>query len=67
MPEPPCFCHPDGSLRDSLKSKVFKMKGLAQSDGPPNFETVIADRMLLIRSIRHSRTYRFIQIILKTV
>ena len=23
VPEPPCFCHPDGVLRDSPKSKIF--------------------------------------------
>ena len=53
MPEPPCFCHPDGSLSNSMKSKVFQyLKGLVQSDSPPNIETVIADGMFLIRSIR---------------
>ena len=31
VPEPPCFCHPDGSLRESPKSKVFQyLKGLVQ-------------------------------------
>ena len=58
-PEPPCFCHPDGSLRDSPKSKVCQyLKGLLQSDSPPNVETMIAYRMFLIRLIRRCRTYR---------
>ena len=68
-PEPPCFCHPDGSLRDSPKSKVFQyLKGLVQSDSSPNVETVIADGIFLIRSIRRCRTHRlFVQTVLKTV
>ena len=57
MPESPCFCHPDGSLHDSPKSKVFQyLKGLVQSDSPPDVETVIADVMFLIRPIRRCRT-----------
>ena len=69
VPEPPCFCHPDGSLPDSPKSKVFQyMKGLVQSDSSPNVETVIADGMLLIRSIGRCRTNRlFVQTVLKIV
>ena len=56
MPEPPCFCHPDGSLCNSPKSRVFQyLKGLVQSDSPPNIETVIVDDMFLIRSIRRCR------------
>ena len=59
MPEPPWFCHPDVSLRDSPKSKVFHyLKGLLQSDSPPNVETMIADGMFLMRLIRRCRTYR---------
>ena len=69
VPGPPCYCHPDGSLRNSPKSKVFQyVKGLLQSDSPPNVKTVIADEMFLIRSIRRCRTYRlFVQTVLKTV
>ena len=69
VPEYPCFCHPDGSLRDSPKSKVFQyLKGLVQSDSPPDVETVIADVMFLIRSIRRCRTYTlFVQTVLKIV
>ena len=66
-PEPPCFCHPDGSLRDSPKSKVFQyLKGLVQSDSPPNVQTVIADGMFLIRSICRCGSYSlFVQTVLK--
>ena len=69
VPESPCFCHPDGSLRDSPKSKVFQyLKGLVQSDSPPDVETVIADVMFLIRPIRRCRTFTlFIQTVLKIV
>ena len=69
VPEPPCFCHPDGSLRDSSKSKVFQyLKGLVQSDSPPNVETVIADGTFLIK-IDMSLSYLqvFVQTVLKTV
>ena len=63
VPEPPCLCHTNGLLRDSPKSKVFQyLKGLVQLDSLPNVETVIADGMFLIRSVRCSRTYRlFVQ------
>ena len=67
VPEPPCFCHPDGSLRDSPKSKIFQyFKGLVQSDSPPNVETMIADGMFFIKSIRRRHTYRlfFVQTVL---
>ena len=61
VPEPPCFCHPDGSLCDSPKPNVFHYwKGLVQSDSPPNVETVIADGMPLIRSILHCRILQII-------
>ena len=65
-PEPPCFCDTDGSLRDSPKSKVLQyLKGLMQSDSSPNVETVIADGMFLITSIRRCGTYRlFVQTVL---
>ena len=69
MPEPPCFCHPDGSLRNIAKSKVFQyLKGLVQSDSPTNIETVSADGMFLIRLIRRCRNYRLlVQTVLKAV
>ena len=69
VPEPQCYCHPDGSLRNSPKSKFFQyVKGLLQPDSPPNVKTGIEDEMFLIRSIRRCRTYRlFVQTILKTV
>ena len=69
VPEPPCYCHLDGSLRNSPKSKFFQdVKGLLLSDSPPNVKIVIADEMFLIRSIRRCRTYRlFVQTVLKTV
>ena len=67
MPEPPCFCHPDGSLRDSPKSKIFQyFKGLVQLDSPPNVETMIADGMFFIKSIRRCHTYRLFFDCLKT-
>ena len=38
-PEPPYFCHPGVSLRDSPKSKVFNYwKSLVQSDNLSNAE-----------------------------
>ena len=70
MPELPCFCHPDGSLRDSPKSKIFQyFKGLVQLDSPPNVETMIADGMFFIKSIRRCHTYRlfFVQTVSTTV
>ena len=69
MPEPPCFCHPDGSLRNSPKSNVFQyLKGLVQSDSPSNIETVAADGMFLRRLIRRCRTNKlFVQTVLKAV
>ena len=68
MPESSCFCHLDGSLCDSQKSKVFQyLKGLVESDSPLNVETVIADRMFLIRSICRYCSFRlFIQTVLKS-
>ena len=69
MPKLLCFCHPDGSLLYSPKSKVFQyLKGLVQSDSPPHVETGIKHGMFLIRSIRRCRNYRlFVQTVLETV
>ena len=69
MSEPPCFCHPSGSLCDSLKSKVPQyLKGLVQSDSPRNVETVIGDGMFLIRLMGCCCTRKvFIQTVLKSV
>ena len=66
MPESPCFCHPSGSLCDSLKSKVFQyLKGLVLSDSPRNVETVIGDGMFLIRLIGCCCTHKvFVQTVL---
>ena len=50
---------PGWFLLDNPKSKIFQyLKGLVQPDSPPSLETVIADGMFLIRSIRRCRTYR---------
>ena len=40
------------------QSEIKGLKGLLQSDSPPNVETMIAYRMFLIRLIRRCRTYR---------
>ena len=62
LPEPPCYAHPDGSLRDSPKSKIYHMlKDSIQSASPPNVNTAIADGMFLSNShINHNPAYKVV-------
>ena len=62
LPEPPCFAHPDGSLRDSPKSKVYHMlRNSIQSVSPPTINTAVADGIFLLKShITHSPTYKVV-------
>ena len=58
MPEPPCFTHPDGALRDNPKSNVYKiLKGMVNTEAPQNSNTVISDWMFLIQSTSHCLKY----------
>ena len=58
MPEPPCFTHPDGALRDNPKSNVYKiLKGMVNTEVPQNSNTVISDGMFPIQSTSHCLNY----------
>ena len=58
VPEPPCFTHPDGALRDNPKSNVYKiLKGMVNTEVPQNFNTVISDGMFPIQSTSHCLNY----------
>ena len=51
LPEPPCFTHPDGSLRESKKSTVFHfLKHKVRTKSPSDIHTFIADGMFIMRS-----------------
>ena len=51
LPEPPCFCHPDGSLRLSTKAEVCNyFKKLAPTTiEPTTIDSFIADGMFILR------------------
>ena len=58
VPEPPCFTHPDGALRDNPKSNVYKvLKGMVNTEVQQNSNTVFADRMFLIQSTPRRLSY----------
>ena len=51
LPEPVCFAHPDGSIRNCPKSKVFHfLKTEVTSTPPTTVKTVIVDGMFLLRA-----------------
>ena len=60
LPEPVCFAHPDGSIRNSPKSKVFHfLKTKVTSTPPTPVKTVIVNGMFLLRaSIGKCATYQ---------
>ena len=51
LPEPPCFTHPDGSLRESKKSTVFHFL--------KNKVTFIADGLFIVRSSNNLKNATF--------
>ena len=58
VPEPPSLTHPDDALRDNPKSNVYKvLKGMVNTEGPQNSNTVIADGMFLIQSTPRCLNY----------
>ena len=51
LPEPSCFVHPDGALRESNKDTVFHlMESKVKESSPPVVDTIIADGMFMLRS-----------------
>ena len=51
LPEPPCFTQSGESLRESNRSSVIHfLKEKIDYNSPSNVNTVIADRMLVVRS-----------------
>ena len=51
LPEPACFAHPDGTMRQSEKATVFhKLKNTVNSQPPKRVDAVIVDGMFLLRS-----------------
>ena len=56
LPEPPCFCHPDGSMYQSDKSAVldYLVKNIDVTPPDP-VRTVIVDGMFLIKSTINQR------------
>ena len=51
VPEPPCFCHPDGSMYQSEKATVLDFLVKNHDTATPNpVRTVIVDGMFLIKS-----------------
>ena len=60
IPEPVCLAHPDGSIRDSPKSKVFHfLKTKVTSTPPTTMKTVIVDGMFMLRAcIGKCKTYQ---------
>ena len=63
VPEPPCFLHPDGALRDNPKYNVYKvLKGMVNTEMPQSSNTIIADGMFLIQSTSRCLNYNiFVQ------
>ena len=60
LPEPPCFVHPDSSLRESKKAAVFHlMKEKIESTAPSTVDMVIADGMFIIQSCVKDRISTF--------
>ena len=59
LPEPPCFAHPDGSLRESPKSKVFEhLTKDRNCELPASKTTFVGDGMFVLRSeISNCSTY----------
>ena len=52
LPEPPCFAHPDRSLRDCPKSEVFHfLKSGLQTTPPESTGVFIADGMFLVHTL----------------
>ena len=69
VPEPPCFTHPNGALRDNPKSNVYKvLKGMVNTEAPQNSNAVIADGIFLIQSNPRCLNYSiFVQKIVSSV
>ena len=60
LPEPPCFAHPDKSLRESKKASVLHlMKGSINSSIPGDVNVVIADGMFIIQTSVKDQTPTF--------
>ena len=51
LPEPPCFCHPDGAMCQSDKSTVFDyITQNFTSTSPNSTQTVAADGMFIVKN-----------------
>ena len=60
LPQPSCFCHPDGAMYQSDKSVVFThITGNNNFTPPEGVRTVIVDGMFLVRSTmnQHCQTF----------
>ena len=60
LTEPVCFAHPDGSVRDSPKSKMYHfLKSGVKSTAPEVVDNIIIDGMFLVRTLLvKSTTYQ---------
>ena len=60
LPEPPCFCHPDGSMYQSDKSFVFDYLTKNTVTSPPDKAcTVVVDGMFMIKNTINQRCPTF--------
>ena len=50
LPESVCFAHPDGSIRNSPKSKVFPFLKTKVTSTPPTTVKTVVDGMFLLRA-----------------
>ena len=63
LPEPPCFTHPDGSLRESKKSTVFHfLKHKVKTESPSDVHTFIADGTFIVRSSNSLENATFLRL-----
>ena len=60
LPEPPCFTHPDGSLRENKKSTVFHfLKDKVKTESPSDVHPFIADGIFIVRSSNNLKNATF--------
>ena len=69
VPEPHCFTHPYGALRDNLKSNIYKvLKRMVNTEAPNNSNSVITDGTFLIQSTPRCIIYSiFVQVFLSVL
>ena len=60
LSQPPCFIHPDGSLRESKNSTIFHfLKDKVKTKSPSDVHTCIADGMFIVRSSNNLKNAAF--------